>query len=90
MLPLVGVTWRGYASLYIGLWIVADRRGNGACSQVVPSHRTVEVGVALDRLSGWGARLLGRVIRFGIDRSGLLWTRFLVENPASLGEPIRC
>jgi hypothetical protein len=30
-LPLIGVMWRGYAAPYIGLWIVADRRGNSAC-----------------------------------------------------------
>jgi hypothetical protein len=29
-LPHMRVTWRGYAALFIGPWIVADRCGNSA------------------------------------------------------------
>jgi hypothetical protein len=30
-------------------------------------------------------RLLGRVILFGVDRLGPLWTRSFVENPILIG-----
>jgi hypothetical protein len=51
-LPLVGVTWRGYAAACAGLRTVADRRGYKAFYQtLVPSFRTIYVGVASDHLS---------------------------------------
>jgi hypothetical protein len=49
-------------------------------TSVILSRRAVEAGVALDRLSGWGASLPGRVIH-----SGSLQTESLVGNPTLIG-----
>jgi hypothetical protein len=46
---------------------------------VVPSRRTVQVGVAVDRLSG-GVKPLGWAIHLGVDRSGPWWTESLMEK----------
>jgi hypothetical protein len=51
----------------------------------VLSHHTVGCSMALDRLSRWCAGLSGRVIHFGIDHPGPLWTISFVENPALVG-----
>jgi hypothetical protein len=40
----------------------------------------MEAGVALDYFFGWGARHPRRVIHFGVDRLGPLWTGSLMEN----------
>ncbi len=57
-------------------------------TSVILSRRAVEAGVALDCLPGWGVRLLGRMVHFGVDCPGPLWIGSFLETLPSSNELI--